>query len=146
MLKINVAYFDLGETLVTGNRQWVPGAKDTLSLLRQNDIRLGIISNTANLNRDELKALLPPDFEFTEFQSELILLSSELGVEKPALPVFLSAASRAGVPPATVLFCTENGTDTLAAQTVGFVAVRLRPGSQSDIRDLPKMLSNSGLL
>ncbi len=65
---ISVAYFDLGETLVTQNRQWVEGAQATLEELSQRGLRLGIISNTRQLTRDDLASRLPPDFDFGQFE------------------------------------------------------------------------------
>ncbi len=117
---ISVAYFDLGETLVTQNHQWVEGAQATLEELRQRGLRLGIISDTGRFTRDELASRLPLDFDFGKFEEPFILLSSEIGVQKPERAIFLTAVQRAGVPPSSVVFCTEDGRHAPAAQLVGF--------------------------
>ena len=84
--RISTIFFDLGDTLVrSGVRAWVPGAKETLDALSAKSLRLGIISNTGNLSRDQLSALLPQDFRFEAFEAALILLSSEVGVRSPRL-------------------------------------------------------------
>src|SRR5262245_8146820 len=68
MASVSVVFFDLGDTLVSSvTTQWLPGATDTLSKLKQKGIRLGIISNTGDLDRADLQPLLPSDFDFNLF-------------------------------------------------------------------------------
>lgn len=143
---IGVAYFDLGETLVTQTRQWVEGAQATLEELRRRGLRLGIISNTGQLTRDELASRLPLNFDFGRFEEPLILLSSEIGVQKPELAIFLTAVQRAGVPPSSVVFCTENGLHALASQLAGIKALCLRPPPKSDIGSVSKYLTELSLI
>lgn len=143
---ISVAYFDLGETLVTQNRQWVEGAQATLEELRQRGLRLGIISDTGQFTRDELASRLPLDFDFGQFEEPLILLSSEVGVEKPELAIFLTAVQRADVPPSSVVFCTENGLHALAAQLIGIYTLCLHPPPKSDIGSVSKYLTELSLI
>ena len=143
---ISVAYFDLGETLVTQNRQWVEDAQATLEELRQRGLRLGIISNTGQLTRDELASRLPLDFDFGQFEEPLILLSSEIGVQKPELAIFLTAVQRAGVPPCSVVFFSEDGLHALAAQLVGFYTLCLRAPPISDIGNVSRYLSELALI
>jgi FMN phosphatase YigB (HAD superfamily) len=146
MPTFKVIYFDLGDTLVRDGA-WLPGAMATLQALRAAGYRLGIISNTAQLTRAQLKLLLPADFPWTWFVPELIVLSSEVGVEKPAPAIFKLALDRTGADAAAgrVLFCTEALLDTVAAQLAGMRAVRLVPPSSTnhatDVDTLPSILT-----
>ena len=81
---IEVVFFDVGDTLVSQGA-WVPGAKTCVARVREAGLRVGLVSNTGTLSRAELGDLLPPDFDLGEFEDSLLSLSSELGVEKPAL-------------------------------------------------------------
>src|SRR5262245_8270264 len=135
---ISAIFFDLGDTLVNGNSTttWLPGAKATLSALKSKGFRLGIISNTANLSRAQLLTILPVDLDFNLFESELILFSSEVGVEKPKPRIFTLAVTKAAVAAASCLFITEDIIDTLVAQHVGMRAIRVKTGSD-DLAKLP---------
>jgi FMN phosphatase YigB (HAD superfamily) len=145
--RISTIFFDLGDTLVrSGVRAWVPGAKETLDALSAKSLRLGIISNTGDLNRDQLSALLPADFRFDAFENSLILLSSEVGVEKPSPEIFATAVSRANVEASKCLYCGENLDEALVAQAVGMRVARLLTPPISDIGRLTASLAASGLI
>jgi putative hydrolase of the HAD superfamily len=133
---VHVVFFDLADTLVTSSQGWVTGAQGVLSTLRTKGVRLGVISNTGTLSRTQLLQLLPSDFDMKVFESKLVLLSSEVGVEKPALEIFQRAVERAGAQPSQCLFCTENFADTLAAQQVGMRVARLQRPPASDLQEL----------
>lgn len=124
MQTFDTVFFDIGDTLVTSG-SWVEGAKATLEQLKSSGVRLGLISNTGNLSRDELKDHLPSDFSFEDFEDALIVLSSEVGIEKPDLRIFLLAVQRAAAPPWCSLFVGENLAETLAAQAAGLRAARI---------------------
>src|SRR5215813_85745 len=94
-----VIFFDLGDTLITDNKAWIPGAKDALIALHQSGSQLGIISNTGALGRADIIAALPQDFDMTLFRGDLVIFSSEVGIEKPAPDIFRLAVARAGLPP-----------------------------------------------
>lgn len=143
---IEVIFFDLGDTLATANRKWIPGAKSLLFFLKQKGARLGIISNTGDLARSQILDLLPPDFDLQIFDSELLMFSSEVGAEKPNPQIFNLALSKSGIDAGNCLFCTESLMDTLVAQQVGFKTVRLRPPPSTDIAGLGAGLVDSGLL
>lgn len=143
---VKAVFFDLGETLVTKNRQWVKGAKETLSRLRAGGVRLGVISNTDTLTRAQVLKRLPPDFDFKLFEDALVILSSEVGVAKPSPAIFELASGRAGLPPEACLFCTEDLSHTLAAQATGMRAARTAPPPASDIGLLPQALTDAGLI
>lgn len=119
-----VVFFDIGDTLVS-RRKWVPGAKQAISELRNKEIRLGIISNTGRLSREDLEKLLPEDFDFGWFSEELVMLSSEVGIEKPSLSIFLLAAQHANASPWDVVFVGESLSETMAAQQAGLQAARI---------------------
>jgi putative hydrolase of the HAD superfamily len=145
--RVSAIFFDLGDTLVrSGVRAWVPGAKATLEALRAKSVGLGIISNTEDLSRSQLSALLPEDFRFDAFATPLILLSSEIGVEKPSPEIFAAAVSRANVEASECLYCGENLVETLVAQAVGMRVARLLAPPLSDIGELTASLVASGLI
>lgn len=129
--QVRVVYFDLGNTLVTGHRRWVPGAREALATLRAANISLGIISNTDNLSREELLELLPPDFDPAIFGNRFIL-SSEAGVEKPKAEIFRLAVDRSGVSPLETVYCGEDLSEVLAAQMAGMLGARVSVDLDAD--------------
>src|SRR5262249_23441719 len=136
---------DLGDTLVTQSTEWVAGAKATLAAAQNKGIRLGIISNTGNLPRNKVLDLLPGDFDFSDFEAGLVILSSEVGHEKPAKEIFELAVTKAGNDSSDCLYCSESLVETLAAQRVGMRAARVL-ASDADIKMLIPRLIAAGLL
>ena len=136
-----VIFFDLGETLITAGDDWLPGAREALVTFHDQQVRMGIISNTPGMTRAELLATLPADFPLAKFEEPLIILSSEQGVAKPDPEIFRLAISRAGAAPKQCLFVTENPLHVLAALGTGIHSLRLLPPPQSDIGGLPNLLS-----
>lgn len=133
-MPIKIIFFDLGDTLVTNPKTWLAGAKSLLSSLKSHSFKLGIISNTGNLTtRAEILDLLPPDFDLTIFEPTLVLFSSEFGVAKPKPAIFEEAVNRASISAAECLYCSENILETLAAQHVGMMAVRVQPPPGNDL-------------
>jgi FMN phosphatase YigB (HAD superfamily) len=143
---IKAIFFDLGETLVTKDKQWIPGARATLSDLHQKGIRLGIISNTGNLLRPKILEMLPADFDIQMFEQMLVIFSSEAGVEKPDPQIFSLALSKAGIEATNCLFCTEDLVHTLVAQQLGFITARILPTPFADIAHLSESLIEAELL
>ena len=143
---IEVIFFDLGNTLVQDGRTWVPGAPALISELQTRGLGLGLISNTGNLSRIDLRAILPPEFDFKHFADELVLLSAEVGLEKPDPRIFKLAVDRAGVEANAILFCGEDRVETLVAQTVGMRSARVLASPQAEITHLVKDLLDSDLL
>lgn len=137
-MSIEVVFFDIGDTLI-GNKQWVPGAKDILNSLRKNQVRVGLISNTGTWTRDQLEKRLPEDFDFADFEEGLVLLSSEVGIEKPKITMFSLAVHHAGVAPSKTLFVCENLRETMAAQSAGMMAARIN-GTERDYQSLTSWL------
>jgi HAD superfamily hydrolase (TIGR01509 family) len=143
---IKVAFFDLGGTLVGNNKDWIPGAHETLGKLSEKQIRLGVISNTADFLRPAILDLLPEDFDLGIFEEELIIFSSEVHVAKPDPEIFRLAIRRSGVKPAECLFCTEELSHILVAQQEGMQTVSVRKPPNSNIGELISMLVGRGLL
>jgi FMN phosphatase YigB (HAD superfamily) len=143
---VKAAFFDIGETLATSNRQWVNGAKDVLAKLRTKGVRLGVISDTSTMTRAQVLQLLPTDFNFNMFEAALVILSSEVGVTKSSPAIFELAVSRAALKPAECLFCTETLEHTLTAQAVGLRVARTLLPPASDIGGLPQSLTKAGLI
>ncbi len=117
-------FFDIGDTLVS-QRRWRDGAQECLGDLRAEDVQLGIISNTGSLSRDELADFLPADFDFGIFEDPLVLLSSEVGIEKPDPEIFLKAVERSGQSPKSCVFVGEDLAECWAAQSVDMNAFRV---------------------
>jgi FMN phosphatase YigB (HAD superfamily) len=145
-MNVRVIFFDLGDTLIVTGQKWVPEAKNVLTQLHQRGLRLGLISNTADLNRAEFLKLLPADFDLSLFEASLIILSSEVHLEKPDPEIFKLALKRAAAAPESCLFCTEELLHTLVAQTVGMRTARLQPPSMGDIGTLVEQLVKAALL
>jgi putative hydrolase of the HAD superfamily len=144
-IKIHSIFFDLGNTLVSG-RSWVDGAQSLLDNTRGRGLRLGIISDTGDLSRVELLSHLPADFSFDDFDTSLIILSSEVGVEKPDQKIFEHAIDRSGGEAQQSLFVTEDLEHTQVAQAMGMRIARVRPSHGNDLKALLPALETAGLL
>jgi beta-phosphoglucomutase-like phosphatase (HAD superfamily) len=142
---IEVAFFDLGQTLVSGSA-WIPGAKDTLAQLRARGVRLGIISNTGELSRVEILERLPQDFDLSAFENRLVLFSSLVHVAKPNPQIFRRAVEAAGVPAASCLFCTEEPGHADAAAVQGMTALVVQATPGLSIGGLVQRLVDAGRL
>ena len=117
-----------------------------LAALHQKGIRLGIISNTGNLTRAELVKTLPADFNLGIFEEQLIIFSSEVGVEKPDLQIFQLALAKTAINAEECLFCTEDLVHTLVAQQIGFRTARVLPPPTADIGKLSENLKKAQML
>ncbi len=104
-----------------------PNVEETLTLLRDQNLRLGLISNTpvpGVLCRETLARLgILEYFEFTFFSSELVF-------RKPHPHMFDTALHRLRLKPAQVLFVGDQiDTDLVGAKAVGLKTAWLnRPG------------------
>ena len=153
-MNLQVCFFDLGETLVTGARQWLPNAKSLLASLKSKGFRLGIASNTANLTpRQAILDILPTDFDITLFEPSLVLFSSEVGIEKPGKAMFHKAVVAAAalqtapaIQASQCLYVSENIVETLMAQHVGMRSIRVQTAPNSDLANLAVKLSEFALL
>lgn len=137
-MSIKVVFFDIGNTLVKGN-SWLPGAKDAIKRLKANRIRVGLMSNTGDLSREELaEKFLPDDFQLDDFEQGIVFLSSEVGVEKPSLAIFSLAVQHSGVSPWETMFVGEDLTETIVAQTAGMQVARIAKAKE----DYPELIKN----
>ncbi len=123
-MKDLAVFFDIGDTLVS-QLDWQDGAQVCLNQLRAEGARLGTISNTDGLSRQDLAAHLPVDFDFSRFDDHLVLLSSELGIEKPDPAIFRKAINLAGLDARNCIFVGEDLSEILAAQAVGMRTCRV---------------------
>jgi FMN phosphatase YigB (HAD superfamily) len=121
-MTVKVIFFDIGDTLVS-KKKWLPEAKQTMASWRSAGLRVGLISNTGSLSRDELQNLLPTDFDYADFEEGLI--SSGIGIEKPALALFSLAVQHANVWPWETMFVVESLAESLAAHSAGILAARI---------------------
>lgn len=137
-MAVKVIFFDIGNTLIS-KKQWLPGAREFVVAVKEKKIRVGLISNTGNLTRDQLQRLLPEEFDFAVFEEGLTLLSSEVGVEKPNLGIFSLAVQHAGVSPWETMFVGESLTESLAAQRAGMMSARIAD-SENDYMELLKSI------
>ena len=137
-----VVFFDLGDTLVTSPRRWLPGAPALLAQMKASGARLGIISNTTGLaSREAILKLLPADFELSLFEPELVLFSSEVGSAKPHPAIYRDAVARAKRPAGECFHCSENIVETLMAQEVGMRAIRVQSPPNSDLDGLAQAIA-----
>lgn len=137
---VDVVFFDIGDTLVRKSK-WLPGAKEVLAKLKSKGVRLGLISNTGNLSRDQLQPLLPDDFDFDNFEEGLVMLSSEIGISKPSLAIFSLAVHHAGVQPWATMFVGESLKEVVAAQSAGMIGARICD-SKADYAELAKLFGS----
>lgn len=138
-----VVYFDLGDTLFTTHPpSWIPDAQALLATLRDKGIRLGVISNTDGLDRAGLAPYLPPGFEWSAFDPDLILLSGEVGVEKPDAAIFKLALERSAG--AATVFCTESLPHSIASQLAGLPCLRVVPERKGDLAQVATVLHTVG--
>jgi putative hydrolase of the HAD superfamily len=135
-MSVKVVFFDIGDTLVT-KKQWLPQAKETIGFVKSAGIRVGLMSNTGTLNREALLDLLPADFEYSMFEEGLVMLSSEIGIEKPNLGIFSLAIHNANVPPEETMFVGESVNECLSAQTAGMKAARITNAAE----DYPALMT-----
>ncbi len=130
-------FFDIGATLVSGS-SYRKGAKECLTALRDAGFRLGIISNTGDQSRTQLLAHLPSVFSFDEFDSELVVLSSEQAFEKPQFAIFQFAVLNADAAPFRRLFVGEDSEEVIAAQIAGMHSFRITTSADFDL--LPDLI------
>ncbi|ROO85364.1 HAD superfamily hydrolase (TIGR01493 family)/HAD superfamily hydrolase (TIGR01509 family)/HAD superfamily hydrolase (TIGR01549 family) [Actinocorallia herbida] len=114
-----------------------PDAEKTLHALRERGIRLAVVSNIGWDPRPVLK------FHGLDRYFDVLILSYEVGVEKPDPRIFQAACDELGLPPADVLMVGDDRqADTGAAalgcrvHLVDHLPVDLRPDSLARVLDL----------
>ncbi|MFC4599849.1 HAD family hydrolase [Cohnella hongkongensis] len=107
------------------------GAKRTLSYLRGLGYRLGLISNWDGSAREVL-ALNGLDEELDD-----ILISSEVGIEKPSPDIFRMALARGGVSASEALYIGDNYyDDVVGSQKVGMHCLLVNAYGNRGIEEL----------
>jgi HAD superfamily hydrolase (TIGR01662 family) len=103
-----------------GRRVVVNGGREVVEELQKRGYILGIISNLIGTRE------IPEWLEAENFESyfKVVMLSSELGIRKPAPEIYLEAARRAGVEPARCAYVGDNlKRDVTGARAAGFGSV-----------------------
>jgi len=103
-----------------GRRVVVEGGREVVDELQRRGYTLGIISNLIGTRE------IPEWLEAEDFESyfKVVMLSSELGIRKPAPEIYLEAARRAGVEPARCAYVGDNlKRDVTGARAAGFGSV-----------------------
>lgn len=103
-----------------GRRVVVDGGRDVVEELQKRGYTLGIISNLIGTRE------IPEWLEVENFEPyfQVVVLSSVLGIRKPAPAIYLEAARRAGVEPAQCAYVGDNlKRDVTGARAAGFGSV-----------------------
>jgi bacterial leucyl aminopeptidase len=134
-IKTSVVFFDIGDTLGTANishpdlrlegidlYSYIPSI---LQQLKDNGLKIGIISNTGKETIESMKLVLEAAQIYHFFEPDLLIYSSVVGVNKPSPEIFRLAAQRAGhaQTPQHCLFVGEDSKERKVAKDVGFNVV-----------------------
>lgn len=113
-------------------RHWIamPGAREVLELLRARGRRVGLVSNFSLslrpiLDSQGILPLLDP-----------VVVSAEVGVEKPDPRIMRIACDRAGVAPEQAVYIGDHPLDVLCARRIGMPVIWLTDPGQ----DMPAQL------
>jgi len=114
----------------------IPGTADVLSELRDTGIRLVALSNWS-------AEMFPVALERFDFLSwfEGIVISGEVGMNKPDPRIFAHLVERFGIEPAATLFIDDSPANIDAARALGFRAIQF-----TDAAELRRELVRLGLL
>ncbi|MCX7883213.1 MAG: HAD family hydrolase [Brevinematales bacterium] len=123
--------FDLYATAVLHlSPRFLPHVEETLHLLREHGIKMGIISNTGVTPGFALRLWLA-EKKFSEY-FHTMLFSDEVGVLKPNPLIFEIMAFRMGLAPEEILFVGDTPTiDYEGALAAHFQAHLFRPGEEN---------------
>lgn len=112
---------------------WVvyDSAINVLSTLKQNSIKVGLISNWDNTSRSVLKQ------NNLDYLLDDIIISSEVGYEKPNKEIFTYALNKAKVKPDECLFVGDNYyDDVVGSNKVKMRALLINPYGKIGIEEL----------
>lgn len=130
-----VVFFDIGDTLGTPRISPPPSRLERLDIyphipnilqqLKDNGLKIGIISNTGNETEDDMKRMLEEARLYSFFEPNLLIYSSVVGISKPSPEIFRLAAERAGhaTELKNCLFVGEDSKERKAAHDVGWQVV-----------------------
>lgn len=114
----------------------VEGAIDTLTALKNANIRLGLVCDTGFTPGRVVRGLLEENGLLEHL--EVLCFSDEVGVPKPGADIFAKALAELGAqPPEAVHVGDLRRTDIAGAHDIGMHAVRFR-GVQDDKSDAPE--------
>ncbi|PSB04948.1 M20/M25/M40 family metallo-hydrolase [Merismopedia glauca] len=131
----SVVFFDIGDTLGTPKISPPPSRLEGLDIysyipnilrqLKDNGLKIGIISNTGNETEDDMRKVLEEAGIYSFFEPNLLLYSSVVGVSKPSPEIFRLAAQKAGnaTEPQNCLFVGEDSRERKAARDLGWQVV-----------------------
>ncbi len=136
-------YPERRELIEAFHRRWpemlageIPGTVDVLADLRATGVRLLALSNWSA----EMFPVARERFDFLEW-FEGIVISGEVGVNKPDRRIFEHLAEQFGIEPAEALFIDDSSANIDAARALGFRAIQF-----SDAAALRRDLRRVGLL
>ncbi|MGL5942864.1 MAG: M20/M25/M40 family metallo-hydrolase [Waterburya sp.] len=127
-----VVFFDIGHTLGIPKispplyrleeLDIYPYIPNLLQQLKNNELKMGIISNTGHETEDCMKRVLEEADIYGFFQPDLLIYSSVVGVSKPSPEIFRLAAKRAGYTdePKNCLFVGEDSKERKVAHDLGW--------------------------
>jgi len=124
-------FFDIGDTLASPvlsadhttllALNAYPFVPEILSALRQQGVRLGLLSNTGPSDTLlSLSAVLEGADLLSFFERGLLLFSSVEGLDKRNIEFFRRAAARATLPPPRCVFVGENARERQVATQASF--------------------------
>jgi len=95
-----------------------PGTRELVAELKQRGLRLALLSNERATLRGTLDRLgLTPLFD-------CVVVSAEVGMRKPDLPIYQHAAGCLALPPESCLFIDDREGNVLVARQLGMQAIR----------------------
>jgi len=113
----------------------LPGAAEALARLRRAGLRLGVLSNNDARLRPILQGLGLAGF------FDAVVLSSEVGAEKPSPVIFERALAALALPRSQMLHVGDDRLlDVWGARSAGVLALLMGPGGGgTDVRSLPAL-------
>lgn len=129
--KLPTVFFDIGNTLGVPRISPPPYRLEGLDVypyipailqqLRDNNARIGIISNTGNETADDMKKVLEEAGIYSFFEPSLLIYSSVVGLKKDSPKIFELAVERAGysATPKQCLFVGEDSQERTYAIAAG---------------------------
>ncbi len=134
-IRASVVFFDIGDTLGTPRISPPPYRLERLDIypyipnvlqqLKNNGLKIGIISNTGNETADHMKRVLEEARIYSFFEPSLLIYSSVVGIRKPDPEIFRLAAETAGygTEPENCIFVGEDSKERKAAYDLGWQVV-----------------------
>jgi FMN phosphatase YigB (HAD superfamily) len=135
MVDAIAVFFDIGDTLavpkasatgVLEGLEVFPFVTEILTKLHATTgpggavLKLGIISNTGDVDRDSMKAFLTTAGLLGFFEDKLLVFSHEEGVDKKTKEIFNRARTRAGVAANRCIFVGESEDERTVASSANF--------------------------